>query len=742
MEETGAPRGRGHGVRCFDLLDDSFDSAAARARQLACVGLLAAEACVSASPGADDGDREGLGTPDALGVTESTTDEPECTEGHASDASSTGSDTEATTGAAEPVCGDGIVEGDEACDDGGESASCDIDCTPRVCGDGLVNERADEVCDGAALAGATCETLGLSPGALACTAGCLYDTSSCGTMPAAPELTLELSPIKRFDFTWAAVVGADHYQLEESAAPGEWFLPLGGAVVASTSTHERPLHLRHEASYRLQACSPAGCTGSAVIDVTSSLAEAVGYFKASNPAVGDQFGARVALSADGNTLAVGAITQDDPGADAGAVYVFVRDGVGSWSQQAYVKASNIETGDAFGQGLALSADGDTLAVGAPGEDGGVTGIDGNQASNTASGSGAVYVFGRDGAGTWSQAAYIKASNTGVADSFGTSASLAADGDTLAVGAHQEDGHFTGINGDPTSNAATNSGAAYVFVRDGAGTWAQQAYVKASNTNANDWFGQSLALAGDGDTLVVGAYGEDSNSVGIDGNQLGNSAGDAGAAYVFVRDGAGVWGQQAFVKASNTGVSDWFGIRVAISGDGDAVAVGAFQEDSNATGIGGNQASNTANGAGAAYVFERNGMGAWSQAAYVKATNTDSFDFFGYAVALSGDGDVLAVGSLFEAGSATGIGGNEADDDAASAGAVYTFVRDGLGAWAPRSYVKASNTDAGDDFGASTALSGDGHVLAVGASGEASNATGVGGNQANDVVGAAGAVYLY
>ena len=224
----------------------------------------------------------------------------------------------------------------------------------------------------------------------------------------------------------------------------------------------------------------------------------------------------------------------------------------------------------------------------------------------------------------------------------------------------------------------------MFVRDGVGAWTQQAYVKASNTNGNDWFGQSVALAGDGDTLVVGAYGEDSDTLGINGYQLGNFAMDAGAAYVFVRDGAGVWWQQAFVKASNTAASDSFGMRVAISSDGDTVAVGAIQEDSNATGIGGNQASNAASGAGAAYVFERNGMGAWSQAAYVKATNTGSFDYFGYAVALSGYGNVLAVGSIFEAGSAMGIGGNEADKGTASAGAAYTFVREGMGAWSPRS----------------------------------------------------------
>lgn len=76
--------------------------------------------------------------------------------------------------------------------------------------------------------------------------------------------------------------------------------------------------------------------------------------------------------------------------------------------------------------------------------------------------------------------------------------------------------------------------------------------------------------------------------------------EAGAVCVFTRSG-GVWSQQAYVKASNTG-QDLFGESVALSGDGSTLAVGARNESSNATGIDGNQADNSANGAGAVYVF--------------------------------------------------------------------------------------------------------------------------------------------
>ena len=100
-------------------------------------------------------------------------------------------------------------------------------------------------------------------------------------------------------------------------------------------------------------------------------------------------------------------------------------------------------------------------------------------------------------------------------------------------------------------------------------WSQQAYLKASNTEAGDNFGYAVAV--DGDTVVVGAVGESSNATGVNGDQTNNSAPAAGAAYVFTRTG-GAWSQQAYLKASNTGANDYFGYAVAV--DGDTVVVGA------------------------------------------------------------------------------------------------------------------------------------------------------------------------
>jgi hypothetical protein len=193
-----------------------------------------------------------------------------------------------------------------------------------------------------------------------------------------------------------------------------------------------------------------------------------------------------------------------------------------------------------------------------------------------------------------QQAYLKASNTGPDDIFGFS--VAASGDTVVVGAEFEDSAATGVNGDEGSNSAFESGAAYVFVRSGS-TWTQEAYLKASNAEAFEFFG--FALAASGDTVVVSAPSEDSAATGVNGNEADNSASLSGAAYVFVRS-SGTWRQAAYLKASNTDREDLFGRGVAVSGD--TVIVTAQGEASGATGVNGDGSDNAVDGSGAAYVF--------------------------------------------------------------------------------------------------------------------------------------------
>ena len=588
-----------------------------------------------------------------------------------------------------------------------------------------------------------------------------------------PMLSLDVG-IKQLQFNWPAVDNATHYKLMENPDGASGFTQVGTDIATTSTTlaitvyHQDWAHAR----YSLQACNTQGCSDSSnEVSTLGEVLSAVGYIKASNTGAGNLFGSSISLSSDGYTLAVGAQWEDsnatgistdgsgegnDSARWAGAVYVFSRSS-GAWAQQAYVKASNTEEFDWFGRSVSLSADGDTLAVGASEEDSNATGIstDGSgEDNNSALATGAVYVFSRSGS-TWTQQAYVKASNTGELDRFGESVSLSGDGNTLAVGARGEASNATGVSTNGTGegdNSASIAGAVYVFSRS-SGTWAQQAYMKASNTEAGDWFGESVSLSGDGYTLAVGALGEDSNATGVSTDGSGesdNSAGDAGAVYVFNRSG-GAWTQQAYVKASNTGGGDWFGESVSLSSDdGNTLAVGAWREDSNATGVstdGSGEGDNSADKAGAVYVFSRS-ISTWTQQAYVKAANTDADDRFGRSVSLGGNGNTLAVGAISEGSNASGIstdGSGEGDNSVLDAGAVYVFSRSGS-TWTQQAYVKASNTGANDGFGRPVSLGGNGNTLAVGAYFEDSNATGVTHGTSN--AGAdnsairAGAVYLY
>jgi hypothetical protein len=495
----------------------------------------------------------------------------------------------------------------------------------------------------------------------------------------------------------------------------------------------------------------------------------VAYLKASNAEAGDHFGCGgvldghagygVALSGDGNTLAVGAPHEssgakgingnqnDNSAYGSGAVYVFARSGA-TWVQQAYVKASNTHDSAEFGHAVVLSADGNTMAVSAFWEGSSATGVNGNQEDHSIPNAGAVYVFVRKGT-AWIQQAYVKASNTGEAakgdsfaegDQFGVSLAISDDGNTLAVGALTEDSSSPGINGNQADNSMSSAGAVYVFSRAG-GTWSQQAYVKASNPDAGDMFGYSVSLSADGSTLAVGSYDEGGSSRGINGPP-DNMRRGAGAVYVFTRAGT-TWSQQAYIHASNAEAGDSFGVNVVLSDDGNTLLAGSLDEDCLSTGVNPPGCDNDRQldvSTGAAYVFVRDGA-IWSQQAYLKSSNTGPNDWFGSRLALSGDGNTAAIGASLEDSGAQGINGRQDDDSAHESGAVYLFTRTG-GSWAQKAYVKGTRTEAFDEFGGSVALSRDAKTMAASAHSEDSAARGVNGDQADNKAEEAGAVYVF
>jgi hypothetical protein len=307
---------------------------------------------------------------------------------------------------------------------------------------------------------------------------------------------------------------------------------------------------------------------------------------ASDGTTSDFFGQAVALS--GDYALVGADRADTQGMDAGAAYVFVRNGT-AWTQQAKLTADDGDVGDFFGQAVALS--GDYALVGAEGAD------------PLGDLSGAAYVFVRNGT-AWTQQAKLTPLDGQAGDGFGHTVSIS--GDYALVGARfaDERGH--------------QAGAAYIFVRSGT-SWTQQAKLTADDAQENDQFGQAVALSGD--DALIGAFSEDSK-------------GDAaGAAYVFVRSGT-TWTQQAKITAPDAQGGDVFGLSVALSGDN--ALLGAPLEDSKGLQI------------GAAYVYTRSGT-VWNPQGKLLATDGAVNDFFGVSVALSGeDAFIGAYGSDTEA----------------------------------------------------------------------------------------------
>ena len=525
-------------------------------------------------------------------------------------------------------------------------------------------------------------------------------TSATYVLNVSRELSITLGSIKNIKFAWNATTGTDYYRLESDLGKGAGFVdastsgfvvtPNSNNIKQTTAQADIVLHryvpLVDGPQYQVEACDAGNtCHSTAYGFLTNvQLNELIGYFKASNTGEKDEFGTSVSISDDGNTLAVGAIGE----------------------------ASNS------------------------------TGVDGVEDNSSATNSGAVYVFTRSSTGAWKQQAYIKASNTDNGDEFGTSVSISGDGNTLAVGALNEDSNSTGVNGAENNSSATNSGAVYVFTRN-VSTWSQQAYIKASNTGANDQFGNSVSLSDDGNSLAVGATGEDSNSTGVGGVD-NNNANDAGAAYFFTRSITRTWNQQAYIKASNASGGDGFGSSVSISGDGNTLVVGANLERGISTGVGGVQTRGDAL-AGAVYVFTRS-TPTWSQQAYIKPSSISNQTLyqFGWSVSLSDDGNSLAVGATGEDSNSTGVDGAENNINAFfNSGAVYVFTRSGL-TWSQQAYIKASNTGGSDQFGYAVSLSDDGNSLAVSAPFEDSNAKGVNGKQNNDDGSAnqSGAVYVF
>ncbi len=290
-------------------------------------------------------------------------------------------------------------------------------------------------------------------------------------------------------------------------------------------------------------------------------------------ATNDTFGGNVVLS--GDTVAIGAMRDDDMGENSGSVHIFMRS-EGVWSHQTKITAADGAKDDAFGQSLALS--GNILIIGTPRDD------------DNGKDTGSVYVFTRIGA-SWHQQAKLTADDGADGDLFGISVALS--GDTILVGADLHD------------EIAPNAGAVYVYKRSG-NSWSQQAKLTAADGGETDIFGVRVALFGD--TALISARRDDDDIMGV----------DAGSAYVFVRSGT-TWHQQEKLTAPDGTADDRFGRSVALFGD--TALVGAMFRD------------DKGENSGSVYLFKRKGK-SWVYKAKLTAADGAADDVFGWSVAIS------------------------------------------------------------------------------------------------------------
>jgi trimeric autotransporter adhesin len=526
-------------------------------------------------------------------------------------------------------------------------------------------------------------------------------------VPAATTLSISAA-VKTLNFSWTPSVGATTYRLLVDINGTSSFTEVGADIVAPSTTSAQFINVSElnwpSAQYRIDSCNASGCNSSASKGVSDLMLQAMGVLTASNGEISDHFAYALALSGDGKTLIVGA-TQHQIRAE---VYVFTLTG-GTWVQQTIISDPTPLNGGQFGFAVAISADGNTVAIGAPSESGGGHGINSDPTDPSAEYSGAAYVYTRSES-QWSMQAYVKNSVDERSLAFGSSVALSASGDLLVAGAPNDDLCGTGVDPTGCTGGTDASGTVYSYRRTGT-VWADDAYFKASNPDFSDYFGFAVAVSGDGNTMMVGAIFEAGGVGGINGDQSDNSVQQAGAAYVFGYAN-GAWTQQAYVKSQNPSAQGGFGCSGALSQDGSTLVIGECQNPSNASGVNGNSADTSLRAAGAAFIYTRT-ANAWTQQAYLKASNPVVAGRFGTSVALTSDGSTLLVGGIGDSSAAKGVDGDQADISIGQSGAAYLFRRAGS-IWSQTSYLKPAADSVTGNFGVSAGVSNNGDTLAIGA----------------------------
>lgn len=338
----------------------------------------------------------------------------------------------------------------------------------------------------------------------------------------------------------------------------------------------------------------------------------------------------------------------------------------NWDQ--LLKAVAQDRGHTDHFGMAVSISGNYAAIGAHRCD------EDEDDDNTMLDAGAVYLFEYHTSGVWYEAQKIVADDRNPSDFFGYSVALS--GDYLVVGAYQDTRDSAG------GNTLTGAGTAYFFERQLNGNWEQVKKVSASDRGDQDQFGWAVSI--DGDRAAISARNDHDDMAGA------NPLPEAGSCYIFDRNQNGEWFETQKISASDRALGDQFGYSVSISNN--QLVAGAHKNDFDAMG------NDSTYDAGAAYVFERDMNGLWTETAKLADLHRDSADWFGHSVAISGDR--VVVGTFYDDYDENGL------NYAGSCGTASIFEKDMQGAWPLAQKIAPSDRSMFDHFGFSVSISGD------------------------------------
>jgi hypothetical protein len=517
--------------------------------------------------------------------------------------------------------------------------------------------------------------------------------------PAAPQVTASAN-LKELVFDWDPVPGAyTYWLLEKPYDPSRrtYFTPIQDRIPASRTRAALPVAVHQfnwwENRYIIAACNTAGCTRSAEISPFDLMLDAIGYFK----------------------------------------------------------ASNADAGDRFGRGIALSADGTTLAVSAPGEDSAATGVNGNQADNSSADSGAVYVFRRTGR-QWAQEAYLKAGVNQPGQGLGAPIDPLAT-KTMAISA---DGAWLAVGAPAQGTSPANAGAVYLFRRGSSG-WSLASTLQAASPTANDQFGFSVDMSQDGRTLKVSSL-----------RPLNGAGNPVGRTHIYVRP-ADSWQHSATLAPYHSG-DECPTVRMASNGETLIAACRSSSAQRAVTlrrigtawvhvaelplrGFKVGQPMAVDHHATRLWIWEGNflfpgndqmGRYHWTNGEWVLNATQLGPDDPSWPAAVEFDtvADNAAFSDVFAAFQGSGMVRQTVSGGYGGGAYLYRFIPESLPAHQPRPSAKAPNPDPGDSFGAAMAYSGNGRIFAVGAPDEDSAARGIDGDRADNSAEDSGAVYLY